>query len=153
MSYAQWSQYTSYIVGDEVISASVLYVCILAVGPTATAPAADPTHWTAQGSPSISLPSGRVFMNGLVWTQDATSTYWTANITNISASLTATSIVGATLELRNDTSQAYTDSAIYWLAATKPSASLYGSIKVVIPSALSPQLITTLTISWFVLAF
>lgn len=92
-------------------------------------------------------------MNGLVWTLDATSTYWTANITDVSPSLTASSVVCATIGLRNDLSQAYTDAGIYWLAATLPSATLNGSIKLVIPSPLSPQRIATLNISWFVVAF
>jgi len=102
---------------------------------------------------SSALPSGTVFMNGLVWTQDVTSTYWTAAVPNVSPLLTATSKVGATIELRFDTSQAYTDSAVYWLAATFPSSAANGSIKFVIPSVLTPQNVVNLNISWFVSAF
>jgi hypothetical protein len=59
MSYAQWNSKTQYIVGDQVVSAGVLYICILAIGPSTNPPAADATHWTSQGSPIGFLPSGK----------------------------------------------------------------------------------------------
>ena len=59
MSYAIWNQFTYYAVGDQVVLNSVLYLCILAVGPTATTPLTDTTHWTNLGSVlGITLPSG-----------------------------------------------------------------------------------------------
>lgn len=59
MSYAQWNQYTQYLVGDQVVSVGVLYLCILAVGPSATLPSADPTHWTFLGPANGVFPSGK----------------------------------------------------------------------------------------------
>ena len=59
MSYAQWNQNTQYLVGDQVVSLGVLYRCIVAVGPTATAPAADPTKWTSLGPANGVFPSGK----------------------------------------------------------------------------------------------
>jgi len=50
MSYAVWSQFAYYVVGDQVVYNSILYRCILAVGPTATTPPSDATHWTSEGS-------------------------------------------------------------------------------------------------------
>jgi len=49
MSYAQWNQFTQYIVNNEVVYGGNVYKCILAVGPTATTPPSDPTHWTDLG--------------------------------------------------------------------------------------------------------
>jgi len=50
MSYAQWNQFTQYIVNNEVLYVGSVYQCILAVGPTGTIPPSDPTHWTDLGS-------------------------------------------------------------------------------------------------------
>ena len=49
MSYAQWNQFTQYIVNNEVVYGGNVYKCLDAVGPTATTPPSDPTHWTDLG--------------------------------------------------------------------------------------------------------
>lgn len=45
---AAWSSVTAYNPGDMVLSSGIQYLCILARSATATAPAGDGTHWTAQ---------------------------------------------------------------------------------------------------------
>lgn len=57
MSYAQWNQFTQYIVNNEVLYVGSVYQCILAVGPTGTIPPSDPTHWTDLGS-TVGGPTG-----------------------------------------------------------------------------------------------
>jgi hypothetical protein len=44
---AAWSSGAAYTVGQTVTSSSVEYICTVAVGPSATAPASDTTHWSA----------------------------------------------------------------------------------------------------------
>ena len=61
MSYAQWSQFTQYRVGNLVVNGGFNFVCIANVGPTATLPSADPTKWTNIGVSTPSIPSGKYF--------------------------------------------------------------------------------------------
>jgi hypothetical protein len=130
MSYAQWNQYTQYIVGNQVVNLGVLYKCILAVGPTATAPAADATHWTNLGAPTGSLPSGLTPANTLTWAPVGTSPQtYTATLTGVSPLLTTTSRLSTTLQLASG----YVGSDVVasencWLITQYPSSANGGSI-------------------------
>jgi len=57
MSYAQWNQFTQYVLNNEVLYAGFVYKCILAIGPTATPPPSDPTYWDNLGS-TVGGPTG-----------------------------------------------------------------------------------------------
>jgi len=57
MSYAQWNQFTQYVLNNEVLYVGSVYKCILAIGPTATPPPSDPTYWTDLGS-TVGGPTG-----------------------------------------------------------------------------------------------
>lgn len=154
MSYAQWSQYTQYIVGNQAVSAGVLYICILAVGPTATAPAADPTHWTAQGSPSGSLPSGLTAFSTLSWTLDALNGLYYADLTGVSSLLTTTSKLSTTLQmLTGYTNTDVGTAAGAWLISAYPSAAAGGTIRFFVASSASPIGQTKIALSWAIASF
>jgi len=57
MSYAQWNQFTQYIVNDEVVYAGFVYRCIVFIGPTTTPPPDDEVYWTNIGS-TLGGPTG-----------------------------------------------------------------------------------------------
>jgi hypothetical protein len=64
-----WSAATSYVSGDTVVSASLTYFAKSAVGPSATAPASDATHWAPlaiQGSQGPQGPQGTTGLTGNV---------------------------------------------------------------------------------------
>ena len=46
----EWDALGVYSINDVVVFGDRSYICIVAVGPTATTPDADPTHWTDNGS-------------------------------------------------------------------------------------------------------
>ena len=46
----EWSAAATYSVNDVVVYGSNSYICIVAVGPVATTPDADPTHWDDNGT-------------------------------------------------------------------------------------------------------
>ena len=46
----EWDALGVYSINDVVVFGDHSYICIVAVGPTATTPDADPTHWTDNGS-------------------------------------------------------------------------------------------------------
>ena len=154
MSYAQWSQYTAYIVDNQVVSAGVLYICILGVGPTATAPAADPTHWTAQGSPSGSLPSGLTTFSTLSWTLDGTDGLYFADLTGVSSLLTDTTRLSTTLQMLTGYTNADVGVAAgAWLIAAYPSAAAGGTIRFFVANSASPIGNTKIALSWAIASF
>jgi hypothetical protein len=74
-NYPAWSSATAYADGARVVSAGVVYSCSAAVGPTATLPASDPTHRTANtivvaqlvnrsGTGAASLANGTTIIYG-----------------------------------------------------------------------------------------
>jgi len=154
MSYAQWNQYTQYLVGNQVVYSGVLYICILAVGPSATTPVADATHWTNQGSPIGTLPSGRNIFGSLIWTQDIPNANYSASITNVSPLLTANSKVVASLQRTTgsiDTTIQLAESC--WLIAIETSPDNGGSIKFFVSNSASPIAQGGVSISWIVVSF
>jgi hypothetical protein len=141
-------------VGDQVISAGVLYICILGVGPTATAPAADPTHWTAQGSPSGSLPSGLTAFSALTWTLDGTNGFYSAPLTGVSALLTTTSKLSTTLQMLTGYTAANVGTAAgAWLIAAYPSSAAGGTITFFVSSSGVPTGETKIALSWAIASF
>jgi hypothetical protein len=136
-----------------VVYSGVLYICILAVGPTATVPSADATHWTGQGSPSGSLPSGRNIFGSLTWTLDGANSNYSASITNVSASLTANSKVVASLQRTtgsiDTTIQLATTNR---LLAVETSSTAGGSIKFFVANGSDPTGVGGMSISWIVVA-
>ena len=171
MSYAQWNQYTQYVVGNQVVSAGVLYVCIANVGPTATLPASDPTKWTSigpvaggatgptgpsgpTGPPAVSLPSGRVLFSNLTWTLDATNSNYNASITNVSASLTANSMVVASLQRTTGSIASTIQLAINCrLLAVETLPNAGGGIVFYVSNGADPNGQIGMSISWSVVAF
>jgi len=154
MSYAQWNRYTQYIVGNQVVSAGVLYICILAVGPTATAPAADPTHWTNQGSPAGSLPSGLVAYSALTWTLDGTNGLYYADYTGVSPLLTTTSKLSTTLQMLTGYTNADVGVASgAWLISAYPSAAAGGTIRFFVSNSANPAGQTKIALSWAIAGF
>src|SRR5437660_11481620 len=53
-----WSSATAYAVLDSVFYSGASYRCISAVGPTATTPDTDATHWTLVAQQGAQGPSG-----------------------------------------------------------------------------------------------
>jgi len=154
MSYAQWNQYTQYLVGNQVVSAGVLYICILAVGPTATAPAADSTHWTSQGSPSGTLPSGLTPYSALTWTLDGTNGFYSAPLTGVSALLTANSKLSSTLQMISGYTNANVGTAAgAWLIAAVPSTASGGTITFFVSNSAVPTGETKIGISWAIVSY
>ena len=50
MSYANWSQFAYYVVGDQVVENSILYIATVNLAPSTRPPSADPASWTNLGS-------------------------------------------------------------------------------------------------------
>jgi hypothetical protein len=74
---AAWSSGTTYAVGDGVVSSGIYYVCTAAVGPTATAPAADPGHWAKAATPDYASASLIPSITAQVYTAGVGGTYYT----------------------------------------------------------------------------
>jgi len=131
MSYAQWSQYTQYLVGNQVVSVGLLYKCIAAVGPSATAPAADPTKWTSLGPANGVFPSGLTPASTLTWGAVSLTVppIWAATLTGVSANLLSTSRLSTTLQLASTAVVGDLNaSENCWLITQRPSAANGGSI-------------------------
>ena len=52
MSFANWSQFAYYVVGDQVVENSILYIAKVNLAPSTRPPSADPSSWTNLGSTS-----------------------------------------------------------------------------------------------------
>jgi hypothetical protein len=154
MSYAQWSKFTQYIVNDKVLYDELVYKCILAVGPSATIPSIDKTHWTAQGSPSGTPPFGSRTFSAFSWTLDGTNGFYFADLKGVSSSLTATSKLSSTLEMYFGYTNAMVASAAgAWLIAAVPSSANGGTIRFFVSSGANPATQNKIFISWAVVAF
>jgi len=154
MSYAQWNQYTQYQVGNQVVSVGLLYKCIVAVGPTATAPASDPTKWTSLGPANGVFPSGLTPASTLVWgiVPLTSPPIWAATLTGVSPNLLSTSRLSTTLQLASTAVVGdLTVSENCWLVTQRPSAADGGSITFY--CADNPTGNTNILLSWAVAGF
>lgn len=93
MSYAQWNQFTQYILNNEVLYVGSVYQCILAVGPTGTTPPSDPTHWTDLGS-TVGGPTGPTGPSG--GPIGPTGPSGATGATGVAGATGATGVAGAT---------------------------------------------------------
>ena len=155
MSYAQWNQYTQYLVGDQVVYAGNLYRCVLPVGPSATAPVVDATHWTNEGSPAGTLPSGLTFLQSITpWTQNAGG-FYSGSITGVSPLLTSTSRLSTTLQLSTGyTATDVSNSSSLWLITAYPSSANGGTITFFLSdNGVSPSAQTKILLSWAIAGF
>ena len=53
-----WSSSTAYTLGQSVVDSAIYYACTAAIGPTATHPASDSSHWVVIATPDYSAETG-----------------------------------------------------------------------------------------------
>jgi hypothetical protein len=155
MSYAQWSQFTQYQVGDQVVYGGSLYICKVAVGPSNKTPDIDPTNWTNEGSPAGSLPSGLTFLQSITpWTQNSNG-FYSGSITGVSPLLTPTSRLSTTLQLATGyTATDVSNSSSLWLITAYPSSANGGTITFFLSdNGVSPSAQTKILLSWAIAGF
>ena len=145
MSYAQWNQNTQYVVGNQVVNLGVPYICILGVGPTATAPASDLTHW------GTALPSGLTLFSSLTWTLDGANGFYSADLTGVSSSLSTGSLLSSTIQMISGYTNADVGTAAgAWLIAVYPSDAASGTLRFFVANTANPAGNTKIAISWAV---